>query len=346
MFQDLVVLELASVLAGPLTGSFFSELGARVIKIENPLTKGDITRQWKLESEDPDCSISAYYASANYDKEIYFLNVGISSDYEKVKEFVKVADIVIANYKSDSAKRFKLDYESLSKLNPKLVYASISGYGDDNPKPAFDMILQAECSYMSMTGESGRPPSKIPVAIIDILAAHHLKQAILCALLRRERDGSGSCVSVSLYDAAIGSLVNQATNYLMSGQIAQRMGSRHPNIAPYGDSFMCNDGKYLILAIGTDKQFESLAKLFSIDVSGFETNVKRLKKRDELCELIADKILMRNLSYWEEEFSNDKIPFSPILNIEETLSTPEAQKRLLECNIEGYSTIRTRTAYI
>ena len=184
MFKDLLVVELASVLAGPLVGSFFSELGARVIKIENPGTGGDITRKWKLSQEDPETPVSAYYASANYNKQIEYLNISDSADHEELLELVKIADLVIVNYKVDSAQRLGVDYESLKRVNENIIYASITGYGYENKRPAFDMVLQAECGLLSMTGEADRAPSKVPVAIIDILAAHHLKQAILC--------GSGS----------------------------------------------------------------------------------------------------------------------------------------------------------
>jgi crotonobetainyl-CoA:carnitine CoA-transferase CaiB-like acyl-CoA transferase len=235
MFKNLKVVELASVLAGPLTGTFFAELGAKVVKIENKLTQGDVTRTWKLPTESKENSVSAYYSAANYSKESLFLNVKDSSDYELLIEHIKDADIVISNYKPSTARKLKLDYKDLKPYNPSLIYAELTGFGGDDSRPAFDVVLQAETGFMYMNGEPHRNPVKMPVALIDVLAAHHMKEAILCALINKLKTGEGQHISMSLYECALASLANQATNWLMEGHIPQPMGTQHPNIAPYGD---------------------------------------------------------------------------------------------------------------
>ena len=346
IFKDLVVVELASVLAGPLTGTFFSELGARVIKIENRNTGGDVTRKWKLPQEDPESSVSAYYASANYNKESILLNFKDKEDFNALITLIADCDIVIANFKGGSAAKLGLDYDSLKKINPNLIYASLTGYGEESNRPAFDMVLQAETGFMSMTGEPDGPPCKIPVAIIDVLAAHHMKQAILCALIEKQKTGRGKFISVCLKDAATAALVNQATNYLMVGKVAERMGSQHPNIAPYGDTFRTCDDRFIMLAIGTDAQFAHLCSLLKINKVLFETNVKRLQKRHMLNQLIADEIKTKGFDYWQTEFNNMGIPYSKINSVAEHLNQEDVRKDLLRESIEGVDTIRPRTALI
>jgi len=201
-FKDLVVVELASVLAGPAVGMFFAELGAKVIKIENKKTNGDVTRNWKLAKEDARDEFSAYYHSINWGKEKMMLDLGSEEDYKRVIELVKTADIVISNFKADSAIKLKMDYESLKHYNPTIIYASVSAYGDHNPAPGFDAMIQAETGWVHMTGEKNGAPVKMPVALIDILAAHQLKQGVLIALLKRQKTGEGSYVSISLFDAS------------------------------------------------------------------------------------------------------------------------------------------------
>jgi len=346
MFEGLLVIELASVLAGPLTGSFFAELGATVIKIENKKTGGDVTRKWKVPEEDANSPVSAYYAAANYGKEVRHMDLTNPADYSNLMQLIEEADVVIVNYKPESAARLRLDYKTLHAINPGLIYASLTGYGALDNRPAFDLVMQAEAGYMSMTGDPDGWPCRMPVAMIDILAAHHMKQAVLCALIRRKESGDGQHVSVSLYDAAIASLVNQATNYMMAGKNARRMGSRHPNIAPYGDIFLTRDERYLLLAVGTDHQFAKLAELLGMDLEPFDTNIKRLNQRESLNELIAEQVRLEDMSYWEDEFDKRSIPFGEIKSVESVLDTDEAREKMLESYIDGQWTIRPRTAYI
>jgi crotonobetainyl-CoA:carnitine CoA-transferase CaiB-like acyl-CoA transferase len=333
-FKDLKVIELASVLAGPAVGLFFAELGAEVIKIENKKTRGDVTRRWKLPGEPKDSSVSAYYASVNGGKEALLLDLSDEEDQQRVHEMVREADIVISNFKEKSAVRMRMDYESLCALNPRLIYAQLYAFGQGIDRPAFDVVLQAEAGFLYMTGEPGRSPVKMPVALIDLLAAHQLKEGILIALLRREREGRGSLVSTSLLEAAIASLANQATNWLVAGHIPQPMGSAHPNIAPYGDVFSCRDEKLIVVAVGTEQQFLQLCRALEIETlledPRFQQNTARVAHREELWTAL--QAVFRNFSRDEaaQKLENYKVPYGCIRNMEEVFQIPEAQRLIQE----------------
>jgi crotonobetainyl-CoA:carnitine CoA-transferase CaiB-like acyl-CoA transferase len=257
-FSELKIVELASVLAGPSVGQFFAELGAKVYKIENPNTKGDVTRSWKLPSEDVNKTVSSYYASANWGKENIIADISTDKGLSIVYNLIKEADVVIASYKPGDAQKLKVDYEMLKKLNPTIIYGLIIGYGENINRVGYDAIIQAETGFTYMNGERNGNPVKMPVAMMDLMAAHQLKEGILAALYVRAKTGKGDCVSVSLFEAGVSSLANQATNYLMANHIPERIGSDHPNIVPYGTLFTTKDEKLLVLAIGSDKQFEAL----------------------------------------------------------------------------------------
>ncbi|NBP70046.1 MAG: CoA transferase, partial [Cytophagia bacterium] len=260
MFQEIKVLELASVLAGPSVGQFFAELGASVIKVENSTTGGDVTRSWKGASEQSD-DRSAYFCAVNWGKKSVALDLTSAAGKKIVQQLAAKSDIVIASYKAGDAEKLGVAYEQLKVNNPQLIYGQITGYGSDDDRVGYDAVIQAESGFMFMNGEPGGASLKMPVALIDILAGHQLKEALLIALLKRERSGVGSFVEVSLIQTALASLANQATNFLMSGKVPQKQGSLHPNIAPYGEVFVTKDGKTLLLAVGNDKQFKDLCQV-------------------------------------------------------------------------------------
>ncbi|MDF1676298.1 MAG: CoA transferase, partial [Vicingaceae bacterium] len=219
MFKDLMVVELASVLAGPDVGMFFAEMGARVIKIENKITNGDVTRQWRIASEKSNQdNVSAYFSAVNWNKEHLFLDLKQANDKKQVTDLLKDAAIVIANFKPGDAEKFSLDYTSIKKINPTIIYGEINGFGEDDNRVAYDVVLQAETGFMAMNGTASSGPLKMPVAMIDVLAAHQLKEGILVALLNKIQSGKGAYLQVALYDAALASLKNQATNWLMNGE--------------------------------------------------------------------------------------------------------------------------------
>jgi crotonobetainyl-CoA:carnitine CoA-transferase CaiB-like acyl-CoA transferase len=334
IFKDLKVIELAGVLAGPSVGFFFAELGAKVIKIENPKTKGDVTRSWKLKSEDPQDDTSSYFWSVNALKEIIFLDLSVEKDLGRFYELIKDCDIVITNYKYGDDEKLKVDYKTLSAIHPRLIYASVNGFGSDSPRTAYDLILQAESGFMHMNGEPGSKPVKMPVALIDLLAAHQLKEAILIALLKRHENSKGSHVSVSLFQSAVASLANQATNWLIGGLVAQPMGSLHPNIAPYGEIFETKDKQLVTFAIGSNKQFAALCELIRYPAlckdKSFATNQLRVKNRSQLYSIIYDYI--RKFSFKElfDLCIEKEIPLGKIRNMKEVFELPEAKQMLID----------------
>ncbi|HET6245298.1 MAG: CoA transferase [Bacteroidetes bacterium] len=338
-FEGLTVIELASVLAGPATGMFFSELGARVIKIENPLTGGDVTRQWKTQSESPQSSVSAYYSSVNYNKEVHFIDLNSKQGKNKLYALLKNADILISNFKEGDAEKLGMDYNTIKKLNSKLIYAFLGGFPKGINRVAFDVVLQAETGFMSMNGTEQSGPVKMPVALIDVLAAHQLKQALLIALIHKERTGKGSYVSTTLYESAIASLVNQASNYLMQGIVPKPIGSIHPNIAPYGETFSTKDGKSIVMAIGSDKQFKSLCTILNIsDQEDYKTNTCRIKNRKQLSDLLTIELKKHHSKGLMKKFETKNIPAGLIKNLEEVFNQPEAKNMILEENNQGQVT--------
>jgi crotonobetainyl-CoA:carnitine CoA-transferase CaiB-like acyl-CoA transferase len=339
--KNLKIVELASVLAGPSVGVFFKELGSEVIKIENPKTNGDVTRSWKLEVEDKNQPLSAYYASVNMGKEVLFLDYSKSEDYTILLDILKDADVLVSNFKKGDDLKFRLDYETLHQLFPKLIYALIIGFTNDSDRVAYDLVLQAETGFMSMNGNRNSGPTKMPVALIDILAGHQLKEGVLVALLERSLYGIGRKVTVSLYDAAIASLANQASNFLMMEQIPNLIGSLHPNIAPYGEIFESNDGVKFTLAIGSNKQFMDLMECFDFDstISStlYDDNKSRVINRDSLKEILESEFSILSYSEIENGFLEKNIPFGKINSLDEVFDNEQA-KRLIKLETrDGFS---------
>lgn len=347
LFDDLKVVELASVLAGPAVGNFFSELGAEVIKIENKRNGGDVTRQWRQPNEITD-GPSAYYSSVNWNKQVHYLDLNNSEDKEKVEEFIQEADIVITNFKKGDEKKFGLTYEDLKAINSTVIQGHISGFGSESDRLAYDLILQAETGFMSMNGQPDSPPTKIPLALIDVLAAHQLKEGILCALLKQKDNPNQSFkVEVSLYESAIASLINQATNWLMNNNIPERIGSLHPNIAPYGEIFTTKDDRLITLAIGSDRQFQSLCRILKAEElaedADYRNNAHRVENRQVLSEILQEKISSLNADSFLEQCESQFVPAAEIKNMQQVFEDNRAQKMLLKETIEGRETIRPQT---
>ena len=332
--SGLKVLEFASVLAGPAVGTFLAELGAVVTKVENPKTGGDVTRSWKLTSENTNAEISAYFASVNCGKEHLFLDLNDKQQLAQGQQLAAEADIIIANYRKGQAERFGLDYVTIRSKNPKIIYSNITGFGADESRPAFDVVLQAETGYMFMNGQPENEPTKMPVALIDVLAAHQMKEAILLALLRKEKSGEGAFVEVSLFDAAVSALTNQASNWLMNGHIPKRIGSLHPNIAPYGEILKASDGKMIVLAVGSDIQFKSICAVLELNElvidSRFSSNQQRIKNRMELKKLLLEKAIERVSDDLMNEFLAKNVPAGIIKNLKEVFENKSAQQLVVK----------------
>ncbi len=332
MFEGLKILELASVLAGPSVGQFFAELGATVIKVENAKSSGDVTRTWKAEGENTD-DRSAYFCSVNWGKKSIAINLETREGREIIYSLVKISDMVIASYKPGDAEKIGVDYKTLRKLNSNLLYGQITGYGSDDQRVGYDAVIQAESGFMSMNGEPGGNSLKMPVALVDVLAAHHLKEGLLLGMIEKSRTGQGGFVEVSLIQAAISSLCNQAANWLISGIIPHKQGSAHPNIAPYGDIFITSEGKEILLAVGNDKQFRGLCSLLGIpqvaDDQRYESNQLRVINRNSLRSLLQDRFLKYQAGTILTQLRDARIPAGAIEDIQHVFETPQAKALLM-----------------
>ena len=342
MLNHLNILELSNVLAGPAVGMFFSELGANVVKIENKIAGGDITRKWKLANEKYEAP-SAYFCSVNYGKKHKFLDFNNQKDMVLLKDYIKKSDVVITNFKHGDSKRFQLSYNDCKTINPEVIYAHIGGFKSNPKRVAFDVVLQAETGFLSMCGTQNEF-AKMPVALIDVLAAHQIKEGILIALLKREKTGKGCHIKTTLEETAIASLMNQSSNYLMAEHNPKKLGTLHPNIAPYGDIINSMDGTKLILAIGTDKQFVSFCELIKLNANiDFNTNQKRVTKREELMKIINDKTSVLKSSWLLENCHNRHIPIGKIKTVGEVMQEKIAQQMILEEMVDGFLTKRIKT---
>ena len=337
-FENLKVLDLSTVLAGPSVASFFAELGAEVIKIEPPC--GDVTRSWKLPSEDPNDSISAYFSSVNFKKKYLTLDLRSPKDHSILMQHIIDADILISNFKKGDAKKLNIEDSTLRKINPNLIIGKISGFGEQNERIAYDLILQAETGFMSINGEAEQGPLKMPVALIDVLAAHHLKEGILLALYSKE----ARTINVSLYDAAVSSLMNQASNYLMTHEKPKRQGNLHPNIAPYGEIFLTKDGHNITFAIGSDKHFQLLCALLEntklMQSEAYKTNQLRVKNRIELAEELRNNIIEISKETLLSSCLRNGIPCAEIKSIEQVLTSDLSKGLIREEIIQGKHTSR------
>ena len=343
MFADLEVFDLSTVLAGPSVASFFAELGAKVTKIEHPI-HGDVTRTWRIPGEKQE--VTSYFSSVNFRKEYITKDLTLPSDYSWLLDRLPKIDVLILNFKSSDYLKFNLTKEKLHAINPRLIIGSISGFGDNSDRVAYDLILQAESGIMAMNGAPDGSPTKMPIALIDVLAAHQLKEALLLALLKREKTNLGSWVSVSLYDAAVSSLVNQASAFLMNGIIPTRMGSLHPNIAPYGEIFRTKDKKLVTFAVGSDRQFQTLCNVLGCELISsnldYSSNEDRVKNRIKLEEEMAPYILMYEAKELSDLALEHLIPLGIIKSLDEVFETLEA-KALIREETQGITSTKRVT---
>jgi crotonobetainyl-CoA:carnitine CoA-transferase CaiB-like acyl-CoA transferase len=335
------VIEFAGIVAGPLVGQFCAELGADVIKVE-PRGAGDPSRGWRLSSEDPHDDCCAYFSASNWGKRSIALDLKSDGDRGVAHQLVQHADVVIVSFRPGGAQRFGLDAESLRKRDPKLIFVEISAYGADDNRPGFDAIIQAEAGFTYLNGPKDGEATKMPVALVDILAAHQLKQGLLLALLKRERSGEGSCVSTSLLASATASLLNQASNYLQAGVVPQRIGSAHPNIVPYGDVYATSDGKELVIAVGTDRQFAALVEAFELsEVAAHSTNAQRLEHRDEVVACIRGKLQQQPADAIAAVLTGVGVPHGFVHPLPEVFAQPESKEQLFQSG-DGLRTIALR----
>lgn len=342
IFKDIKIIELSSVLAGPLVGTYFVELGAEVIKIENKKNGGDVTRNWYLK-EEKENGPSAYYRAANYGKKVIFLDFNEPEDKKRLYAIVKDADIVLNNIKLSSAARLGIHPDDIKKIKNEIIYAQLDGFdGEDAERAAYDIAMQAETGFLSMSGiendnmkendtsASANKLAKMPVALLDVIAAHQLKEAILVALIKKLKTGEGSYLRGSLYGAALTSLKNQATNYLLVNHIPRPMGTLHPNICPYGEILRFKDGMDIVLAIGNNTQFKNLLHILGltnvIKSEEYKKNSQRLKGRDKLYRILQEAASDCEFSAIELKLKKMKVPYGKILTLKEVWEKENALK--------------------
>ncbi len=343
MFSNLKIIDASTVLAGPSVATFFAELGAEVIKIENPSTP-DVTRSWKLPTEDKNKPVSAYFSAINFKKSYRFLDLKKKEDYSIFIHLISDSDILISNFKPGDEVKLNIEDATLRKHNAKLICGKINGFGSSSDRVAYDLILQAETGFMSMNGTAESGPVKMPVALIDVLAAHQLKEGLLLALMKRMNDGVGRSVSVSLYESAISSLVNQASNYLMEHHVPQRIGSLHPNIAPYGELFQTNEGDYITFAIGSDLHFQKLCAYLNVEElstdNRFISNSERVVHRHELQQILQEKIKPLASDQILQAMLEQHVPAGKIKDLAEVFKDPTASQMIREEVIQETQTKR------
>lgn len=339
--DGLKVLDLSRVLAGPWAGQLLGDLGADVVKVERP-GSGDDTRAWGppylKDEEGRDTSEAAYFLSANRNKRSIAIDFTQQDGQRQVRELAARADVLIENFKVGGLKAYGLDYESLKELNPRLIYCSITGFGQTGPyaqKAGYDFMIQALGGMMSITGradgEEGAGPVKVGVAVTDILTGLYASNAILAALAERERSGLGQYIDVALLDVQVACLANQALNYLTTGQAPQRLGNAHPNIVPYQD-FPTADGD-LILTVGNDGQFRRFCEVAGkpewADDERFSTNAARVANRDALVPLIRQVTVFRSTAEWVELLEQAGVPCGPVNDLQAVFSDPHVVHRQL-----------------
>ncbi|MBT0961483.1 CaiB/BaiF CoA transferase family protein [Denitromonas iodatirespirans] len=341
--SHLRVLDLSRILAGPWASQLLADLGAEVIKIERPGV-GDDTRHWGPpyladESGQP-TSEAAYYLGANRNKRSVTIDITSPDGQRLVRDLAAKSDVLIENFKVGGLKQYGLDYASLRQVNPKLVYCSITGFGQTGPyapRAGYDFLIQGMGGLMSLTGRpdeaEGGGPMKVGVALTDILTGLYASNAVLAAIAHRDRDGfragDGQHIDLALLDVQVACLANQAMNYLTSGKAPQRLGNAHPNIVPYQD-FPTADG-YMILAIGNDAQFarfcESAGQPALATDPRFATNAARVAHRNELIPKLNALTVTRSTAEWIARLESRAVPCGPINTVADVFDDPQVQAR-------------------
>lgn len=339
--SGLVVLDLSRILAGPTCTQLLGDLGADIIKIERP-GGGDDTRQWGppfVGETDGSRERSAYFLCANRNKRSVAVDFASEQGASIIRRLAAKADVVIENYKVGGLAKYGLDYASLSAINSRLVYCSISGFGQTGPNAqqlGYDALIQAMGGIMSLTGEPDGMPMKVGVGIADVVCGLYAANAIQAALRWRDASGQGQHIDIALYDTQVAWLINEATNYLVSGTLPIRRGTAHPNIVPY-QVFETLDG-HVMLAVGNDGQFARFASIaehpeWATDVR-FAKNPARLANRAALVDLVAAAMRSRRTSYWVEAVTNADVPCGPVRDLAEVFSDAQCEARDLKVMIE------------
>lgn len=326
--ENIRVLDLSRVLAGPYCTMLLGDLGADVLKVERP-GNGDDTRQWGPPFA---AGESAYYLCCNRNKRSLTLNLKSAEGREIVERMALHSDVLVENFLPGTLDAWGLGYERLKASNPRLVFCSITGFGQTGPlrdEPGYDIMIQGMAGVMSITGEADGPPMKVGVAISDITAGLFASNAILAALFARERTGTGDRIDIALFDSTLAWLANVGSNYLVSGEVPKRQGTAHPNIVPY-QAFAAAD-QSIIVAIGNDSQYQRFCQVLGRgDLAAdprFSTNAKRVEHRTALLPIVAEIIATRPAAAWLHELEQAGIPAGPVNSIDQAFRSPQVAAR-------------------
>ncbi len=334
------VLDLTRILAGPWATQMLADFGAEVIKIEKP-GEGDDTRGWGppfIQNGDGSVGDAAYFQSANRGKRSVCIDMATAQGQILIQKLAKQSDVVIENFKVGGLKKYGLDHASLSKADPRLIYCSITGFGQSGPyanRAGYDFMIQGMAGVMSVTGEPDGQPMKMGVAFSDIFAGLHAVIGIQGALLHREKTGLGQHIDISLLDSQVAVLANQALNYLVGGKVPQRLGNAHPNIVPY-QTFESADG-HIIIAVGNDRQYAAFCGVIGAPHLAhddrFKTNRSRVENRQQLIPLLANLMKLKTTAAWVSALEIATVPYGPINSIDQVFENPQVLARGLQLGL-------------
>lgn len=338
------VLDLSRILAGPTCTQLLGDLGATVIKVENPKSGGDDTRQWgppyATDPDGNDTDLSAYFMSANRNKHSVAIDIATPEGQQTILEMAAQADILIENFKPGGLAKYGLDYASLQAKLPGLIYCSISGYGQTGPnasKPGYDLMAQGYGGIMSLTGAADGEPMKVGVGIADVMCGMYATVGILAALRHLEQTGEGQQVDVALVDSQIAWLISEGVNYLTSGQVPQRRGNGHPNIVPY-DVYQSTDG-HVILAVGNDSQFGRFMEFLGLaglaEDPRFSTNPGRLQNRGALDDILIPAMKRFSTLDIIKGLEARKVPVGPVQNLQEVFDSDQVAARNMQIEMQS-----------
>ena len=341
----LKVVELARILAGPWAGQTLADLGAKVIKVESP--EGDDTRKWGPPFiERGGDKTAAYFHSCNRGKTSIAIDFRSQAGQAKVRDLIRDADVVIENFKVGGLAKYRLDYKSLSQINPGLIYCSITGFGQDGPyahRAGYDYIIQGMSGLMSITGDAEGQPLKVGVAVTDVFTGVYASTAILAALHQRQATGKGQHIDMALLDVAVSVTANQAMNYLATGTPPGRLGNFHPNLCPY-QVFECADG-HIIIATGNDPQYQRLCDILGCsdlaDFPEFLTNADRVANRNKLSDLLSDRTCKFSKADLLAACEAKGVPAGPINNMAEVFDDPQVKARGMKVTLGGVPGVRS-----
>lgn len=334
--DGITVLDLTRILAGPTCTQLLGDLGAEVIKVENPATGGDDTRGWGppnvCDTDGQPTDLSAYFMAANRNKKSVSIDISTELGQQQVRALARSADIVVENFKPGGLAKYGLGPDDLLTRQPGLIYCSISGFGQTGPnrdKPGYDLMAQGFGGIMSLTGEPDGAPMKVGVGVADVMCGMYATVGILAALRHKERTGEGQHIDIALVDSQLAWLINEGTNYLESGDLPQRRGNGHPNIVPY-HVFAVADG-HAIIAVGNDSQFARFCDFLGcadiVTDARFATNLARTQNRDALLAVIGPRLAARPLAAVIAGLEARKVPVGPVNTIDLALGSDQAQAR-------------------